>query len=230
MKRLAVITVTTIAVLGQPGSGNRERVKVNPKDGLTYVWIPPRTFWMGCSAADAECFSWEMPAREVAVNRGFWMGETEVTQEAYQRVTGTNPSHYRGARLPVDQVSWHDAENYCVQVGMRLPTAVEWEYAARGGVAAPRYGDLNSVAWYDANSGDTTHPVAEKAPNGFGLYDTLGNLWEWVQDDYLDSGKKLKVLRGASFFNPFRDVRVSNPLWAVPETAHRDMGIRCAGD
>lgn len=157
------------------------------------------------------------------------MGQTEVTQEAYRRVMCTNPSRYRGARQPVDQISWYDARKYCVAVGMRLPTEAEWEYAARGGTTTARYGPVDDIAWHDRNSGDSTHEVGRKRPNGFGLYDTLGNVWEWVEDRYSLNPNK-RILRGDSFYNLSEHVRVSDRLWALPETAHRDMGVRCAGD
>jgi sulfatase modifying factor 1 len=85
---------------------------------------------------------------------------------------------------------------------------------------------LASVAWYDANSGDTTHPAGQKVPNGYGLYDMLGNVWEWVADPGLSPGER--VLKGGSFYNIARDVRVSNRLSAPPDLRHRDLGFRCA--
>jgi sulfatase modifying factor 1 len=212
-----------------PAAGANQTTKVNPKDNLIYVWIPPGKYMMGCSTGDQTCFSWENPPREMVIHNGFWIGQTEVTQEAYRRVTGTNPSRYRGDRLPVDQISWYDARNYCQAVGMRLPTEAEWEYAARGNSVTARYGPLDDIAWHDGNSGDTTHQVGGKRPNSYGLYDTLGNVWEWVADVYSAEPNK-KVLRGDSFYNISKDVRVSDRLWALPETAHRDMGVRCAGD
>jgi formylglycine-generating enzyme required for sulfatase activity len=201
---------------------------MNPLDGLTYVWIPPGAFQMGCSRGGAECFDWEQPARETHIVKGFWIGETEVTQTAYERVMGANPSHFRGANLPVDQVGWTDARQYCESVGMRLPTEAEWEYAARGGSSESRYGPLDRIAWLDPNSNDQTHDAGLKQPNGFGLYDMLGNVWEWVEDAWGTDGKKL--LKGAAFFNIARDVRASNRLWAAPDRRDRDMGFRCAGD
>lgn len=205
------------------------KTRINAKDGLTYVWISPGTYIMGCRAAKSECFRWELPARPVTLRAGFWTGQTEVTQEAYRIVIGKNPSRYRGSSLPVDQVSWFNARAYCEAIGMRLPAEAEWEYAARGGATGPRYASLDSIAWYDGNSHDRTHPVAQKNPNAFGLYDMLGNLWEWVDDRY-EADPSKRMLRGGSFYNLARDLRVSNRLWASPQTAHRNMGFRCAGN
>jgi formylglycine-generating enzyme required for sulfatase activity len=215
------VPLALLPAAGQPVS------KVNPRDGLVYIWIAPGSFTMGCSSGDTECFEWEDKPHAVTIGKGFWMGQTEVTQEAYQRVMGTNPSMYRGARLPVDEVGWDDARKYCEAVGMRLPSEAEWEYAARGGSAAPRYGEIAAIAWYDSNGGDQTHEVGLKQPNAYGLFDMIGNMWEWVDAAY---GADKKILRGGSFFNLARDLRVSNRLWATPDTRHRNMGVRCAGD
>lgn len=204
-----------------------KRTKVNKMDGLRYVWIQPGKFTMGCADRAGECFQWELSPRPAEIKQGFWIGETEVTQEAYERVTGKNPSRYRGARRPVDQIGWDDARIYCGQIGMRLPTETEWEFAARGGKAESRYGEIETIAWFDGNADNQTHEVATKQPNAYGLHDAIGNMWEWVQDAYGDTGKK--ILRGGSFYNLARDLRVSNRLWATPDTRHRNMGFRCAG-
>jgi formylglycine-generating enzyme required for sulfatase activity len=227
--RLGTATLIGISLPLAPLSGADRMARRSKQDGLLYVWIPAGKNVMGCSPSDRECFGWEMSPREVRIEMGFWIGQTEVTQKAYLTVAGRNPSRYLGASRPVDQITWRAARAYCGAIGMRLPTELEWEYAARGGALGPRYDSLNSIAWFDGNSSDQTHEVAQKKANAFGLYDMLGNVWEWVQNSYGPNGEK-RILRGGSFYNLRRDLRVSNRLWAFPETGHRNMGFRCASD
>jgi formylglycine-generating enzyme required for sulfatase activity len=183
--------------------------KVNAKDELTYVWIPAGRFLMGCSSGDKECYDDEKPAHAVTISEGFWIGQTLVTQAAYRRVAGRRPSHFRGEQLPVETVSWSEGRGYCRRVGMRLPTEAEWEYAARAGSQAPKYGDLDAIAWYAGDSGprpvdggalyqadpknyendliakgNQTHVVGRKQPNAWKLYDMQGDVWEWTADWY----------------------------------------------
>jgi formylglycine-generating enzyme required for sulfatase activity len=139
---------------------------------------------MGCSADDSECRDDEKPAHTVKITSGLWIGQTEVTQAAYQRVMADNPSYFRGEQFPVENVSWNQANAYCDKTGMRLPTEAEWEYAARATTKRPRYGELDAIAWYEGNSGKTTHEVRQKQANGWNLYDMLGNAAEWVGDWY----------------------------------------------
>jgi len=216
--------------------------RVNIKDGLTYVWIPPGSFTMGCSPGDSGCNSSEKPAHEVTLTKGFWIGQTEVTQAAYQRLMGGNPSHFKGVSLPVEQIRWNDAQSYCQAAGMRLPTEAEWEYAARGGNTSARYGAANAVAWYEANSENSTHGVGQKQANGYGLYDTLGNVWEWVadwygeysggnqQDPHGPTSGRLRTRRGGSSGLLPWNVRVSYRSGSVPEDRDGSFGVRCAGD
>jgi formylglycine-generating enzyme required for sulfatase activity len=214
--------------------------KENPKDGLKYVWIPPGRFLMGCSAGDTECKDDEKPAHEVTITKGFWMGQTEVTREAYQRVIGNNPRDLNGAKLPVGAVSWKEAQRYCQLIGGRLPTEAEWEYAARGGTPAARYGNLEDIAWYRDNSVSRAHEAGQKQPNAFGLYDMLGNVAEWVADWYADyqagsqqdpggpAGGQYRVARGGSWGFNLRGERASDRIKVGPEARYSDFGLRCA--
>jgi formylglycine-generating enzyme required for sulfatase activity len=166
------------------GPASAATALANPKDGLRYVWIPPGKFTMGCSAGDVEGCHGEEPAHQATITKGFWLGQTEVTQAAYKRVVGTDPSYSKGAELPVEQVSWDEAQGYCQAAGGRLPTEAEWEYAARAGSPKSRYGNIDRIAWYQSNSGGHTHEVAQKEANAWGLYDMLGNVREWTADWY----------------------------------------------
>jgi formylglycine-generating enzyme len=213
--------------------------KVNSQDGLTYVWIPPGTFQMGCSPDDSGCSDDESPAHKVTLTRGFWIGQTPVTQAAYKKVAGSNPSNFKGDGLPVETVDWEDAQAYCSRVEMRLPTEAEYEYAARGGSLNARYAPADRMAWYYANSGRTTHEVGQKQVNGYGLYDMLGNVWEWVADWYGPYNAatavdpkgpqtgQLRVLRGSSWDLDASVVRVS--LRFRPGIGVH-AGFRCAGN
>jgi formylglycine-generating enzyme len=226
--RLRVIGVPVIvvalaaALAGVPGGVQ----KVNPLDGQTYQWIPPGSYDTGCLPGDTECYGLERHREKITVPQGFWIGRTEVTQAAYMRVMDAAPSHYKGADLPVDSVGWNDATAYCSRIGMRLPTESEWEWAAYGGTPELPKEPLGAYAWYDPNSNDSTHPVATKLPNGYGLWDMLGNVWEWVQGAGRARGEH--ILKGGSFYNSSRDVRVSGRMSAPPDLRHRDLGFRCA--
>ena len=196
---VALVLGTAAPVAAQ----TKAQTKFNPKDGLTYVLIPPGTFLMGCSHDDSECEPNEKMTRSVTITKGFWIGQTPVTQGAYMKVTGTNPSKFKGDdKLPVEKVDWTSAGKYCQQVDMRLPTEAEWEYAARGGKPGARYGELDAIAWYFKNAMEKTHDVGQKQPNAYGLYDMLGNVWQWTAS-LMDNGHELTVmLRGGSWYVP----------------------------
>jgi formylglycine-generating enzyme required for sulfatase activity len=228
-------------------------VRENPKDGLKYVWIPPGTFMMGCSPGDNECNNDERPSHQVTISKGFWMGQTEVTVGAYKRfaaATGRQmpptPNFNRdwaNDSMPIINVTWNEAHDYCAWAGGRLPTEAEWEYAVRAGTAEARYGALDEVAWYDGNSGSQTRPVGEKRANGFGLYDMLGNVWEWVNDWYDQNyyqnspsrdppgppSGQYRVLRGGSWGGVPRYVRASNRGRSLAGRWADFNGVRCSG-
>jgi formylglycine-generating enzyme required for sulfatase activity len=219
---------------------------VNPKDGLVYVQIPAGHFVMGCSAGDSECRPDESPSHPVEIPAAFWMGQTEVTNAAYARLVPTAKFAAAEAKLPVVGVSWQEARSYCAAAGGRLPTEAEWEYAARAGSTGAYYGALPKIAWYGENSGDLRHEVATKAPNAFGLYDTLGNAAEWVADRYFDkydleapatgkvelplAGNASALTRGGFWESAAADVRVSHRTAADNQDPAPMAGIRCVVD
>jgi formylglycine-generating enzyme required for sulfatase activity len=216
--------------------------KVNPKDGLKYLWIPPGTFNAGCSPGDTDCFEDEYPSRKTTLTRGFWLSQTEVTQAAFRNIMGYNPSVLEGDDLPVDSVSWVEADAYCKEIGGRLPSEAEWEWAARGGTTGARYGNLDDIAWYWNNANFTTHPVGKKKPNAFGLYDMLGNVvewtytWYWVQLNQENinptgpSTAEYKSLRGGGWWDDPELIRVSYRRRFETTDEDYNIGFRCAGD
>jgi formylglycine-generating enzyme required for sulfatase activity len=215
---------------------------VNRNDNLGYIWIPPGEFLMGSSAEDPNGYSDERPAHPVKLTKGFWICETPVTQAAYQLIRGENPSHFRSPDRPVERVDWFDAQEYCRRAGTRLPTEAEWEFAARGDTPSPALGPLEELAWFIGNSGGQTHAVGSRRPNPYGLYDTLGNVFEWVADWFASytpdaevdpqgpKSGRFRVLRGGSFDNTARMARVSSRIWALPTAKTHTMGFRCVAD
>jgi len=199
---------------------------------------------MGCSPGTIACDDREKPAHQVEISRGFWVLETPVTQEAYQRVMGLNPSHFKGSQRPVEKVSWEDASRFSQAVGMRLPTEAEWEYASRAGSGEVRYGELDEIAWHRDNSQKETHDVKGKQPNGWGLFDMLGNVEEWIADWFDESyysrsevrdpaGPKngiSRVVRGGSWNVIPARTRASLRKGSDPTSRLSDLGFRCVGE
>jgi formylglycine-generating enzyme required for sulfatase activity len=164
---------------------------------MKMVLIRPGKFMMGSPDSEKGRGVHEGPQHEVTISKPFYMGVTEVTQEQYEAIMGKNPSGWKGATNPVENVSWDDVAQFCKKLSektrqaVRLPTEAEWEYACRAGTqTAFSFGDdpsaLGDYAWWDGNSGKTTHPVGQKKPNAWGLYDMHGNVCEWCADWYGD--------------------------------------------
>ncbi|WP_328398841.1 formylglycine-generating enzyme family protein [Nocardia sp. NBC_00416] len=185
---------------------------------------------------------------EVAAYR---IASVPVTREQYARTFGAGGVPDGG--LPFDSVSWLDAVRFCnalsereglasayrldgtnveridTSQGYRLPSEAEWEYACRAGTEGPRYGELDEIAWYRANSGGRVHPVGEKRPNPWGLHDMLGNMWEWCWDIYDPAVYgEYRVLRGGGWFDEHWSCRVSVRRRSHPTLRLDDVGFRVA--
>ncbi|WP_218829081.1 formylglycine-generating enzyme family protein [Burkholderia sp. HI2714] len=185
----------------------------------------------------------------------FAIGRYPVTQAQYAAVTGLSPSSHVGAQCPVENVSWIDAVRFCNRLstadglpcgyeigedgtsafpipgsnGYRLPTEAEWEYACRAGTQGSRYGELDAIAWYRDNSGGRTHDVGRKQPNGWGLHDMLGNVWEWCADQYDPAVYgSYRVFRGGGWADVERGCLATNRRRSHPTFAIDDLGFRVA--
>lgn len=222
--------------------------------GSQYVLIPKGTFLMGCSDKTEQCKAGgdEVPAHQVTLSRDFYLGQTEVTRESYlkfvnqtKRKAPEQPEESKSDQDPIVRVHLLDAQAYCAFVGGRLPTEAEWEYAARGGSQGARYGTLDDIAWFSKNSGKQIHPVGQKKPNVYGLYDMLGNVFEWTADgwdgykpqpvtDPQNHGTEFVVIRGGSWNIGAEGVRSayrfvglqpSDDVEVLGSTVH--VGFRC---
>jgi len=221
------------------------------------VFIAPNTFTMGSPTNELDRATDEGPQTTVILTRGFWVGQYEVTQGQWQAIMGQNPSYFKGevtleATVPVENVSWEDVQEFLRRLNAReggpkyrLPTEAEWEYAARAGTStAYSFGDserqLGEYAWYNDNAGGKTHPVGQKKPNTWGLYDMQGNVWEWVQDWY---GKdtytsaavtdpqgpasgSFRVYRGGGWYGTARNCRSADRFNVAPGGRYGSLGFR----
>ncbi|KAF5430766.1 Formylglycine-generating enzyme, partial [Candidatus Methanophagaceae archaeon] len=194
----------------------------------------------------------EKPVHKVKIKNPFYLGTYLVTQAEWKAVMGDEPSDFKGDDLPVERVSWDKVQEFIKKLNekegtdkYRLPSEAEWEYACRAGTTTKySFGDseseLGKYAWYGENSGDKTHPVGQKKPNPWGLYDMHGNVWEWVQDKWhgnydgahtdgsaRESGDgAYRVVRGGSWFNTARSCRSAIRPYDAPGNRFNTLGFR----
>jgi len=247
------------------GVGAQQEAKAMVGD---FARIPPGEFQMGSGSGKAD----ERPTHRVRISQGFELSRYEVAQAQWAAVMGDNPSRFKGPFLPVEQVSWEDAQEFIQRLNARhdgfvyrLPTEAEWEYACRAGTTGDYAGDLEAMAWYGDNSGrqrlntnelsrsgqehllkrlaenaGQTHPIGQKEPNAWGLYDLHGNVWEWCQDWYQEKYYALspatnprgpragshRVLRGGGWDAPAADCRAANRWMNEPTYRSSSVGFR----
>ena len=217
--------------------------------GVSFKMIAVKggTFQMG----NDDWYEWGKPVHQVTLS-DYYIGETEVTQELWNAVMGSNPSYFTGnMQRPVEQVSWIDCQTFISKLNQltgatfRLPTEAQWEYAARGGNKSKGSiysgsNEIDEVAWYWDNSSFTTHPVKTKAPNELGIYDMSGNVWEWCSDwsgSYSSAAQtdptgpatgSYRVIRGGSWYFEALLCRVAFRTSNTPSYSFRDLGLRLA--
>jgi formylglycine-generating enzyme required for sulfatase activity len=248
-----------------PARGRRFYRAVEFATPTNMVFIPPGTFRMGSPTNEVDRWDEEGPQTAVTISRGFWMGKYAVTQGEYLAVMGSNPSYFQPPRAtadtnrPVERVTWYDATACCdvltqrerlasqipTNAVYRLPTEAEWEYACRAWTSTrfsygddPGYTNLTNYAWYGDNSGGTIHPVGQKLPNPWGLYDMHGNGWEWCQDLYglyaggmavdprgPDTGS-LRVFRGGGWYIDAGGCRSAHRGHNPPDAGQNITGFR----
>ena len=243
-------------VIFTSGSGDTNDVST-PSDytnsiGMEFMLIPAGSFDMGSPLGEERRDDDEGPLHTVNIEKAYYLGKYEVTQKQWQEVMGNNPSNFKGDDLPVEQVSWNDAQEFIKKLNQkegtdkyRLPSEAEWEYAARAGTTTRySFGDsesrLGEYAWYDDNSKSKTHSVGQKKPNSWGLYDMHGNVYEWVQDwghfDYkgaptdgsaweIGIGAD-RIIRGGSWINYAQRFRSADRELSSPDRRFRGLGFR----
>ena len=225
---------------------------------LEMVLIPAGEFLMGSPDSDKDASFQEKPQHRVRITKPFYLGKYKVTQEQWEAVMGSNPSHFKGPKNPVEQVSWDDCQQFLGKLNAKfaaeggkyqLPSEAQWEYACRAG-SKTRYsfGDdetrLGDHAWIRKNWGGNTHPVGEKKPNAWGLYDMHGNVCELCQDWFKDGYYKespvddpmgaatglYRVLRGGSWHCPAGHCRSANRRRILPGLPCNNLGLRVSRD
>jgi len=249
-------TVESGRAVGEPGPGGTLTLTLGKGVTLDLALISPGSFTMGALPPDQDRFLDEGPLRYVQITKPFYLGKYEVTQDQYKAVMGRNPSNLLAAGQPVEMVSWEDAVAFCTRLSaeltrtIRLPTEAEWEYACRAGTRSrfywgedPGQSWIGDHAWYGKNSGGRPRVVGLKKPNGWGLHDMAGNVWEWCSDWYGETYAglsgidpqgpllgKTRVLRGGGFLCVAQDCRSASRSDGSPLGRDDCIGFRIVLD
>jgi len=245
MKKLLIICILILGIIFISGCTSEDNIN-SETSIMEFVLIPAGEFDMGSGIDN------EGPVHYVKNPKPFYLSKYEVTQKQWREVMGSDPSFFKGDDLPVEQVSWNDVQEFIKKLNeregaekYRLPSEAEWEYAARGGNAT-RYTfeddefELDEYGWYHENSNYETHPIGQKKPNSWGLYDMHGNVWEWVQDEWHDSYEGAptdgsawedgsgasRVIRDGCWFNGPGYWRSALRFYLDPCARNVDLGFR----
>jgi len=245
----AVAPSSTVGV----GANQLKEMTIELGDGvkMEFILIPDGSFRMGSDKYQGD----EKPVHNVTIIKPFHIGKYEVTQEQWENVMGNNPSRFRGAKNPVNNVSWDDCQKFTAKLNdkmrgqtFRLPSEAEWEYACRAGSRTDYcYGDatekLGDYAWFKDNNEKKAHPVGQKKPNAWGLYDMHGNVLEWCQDAYHSTykgaptggrawlaGESQRIVRGGSLYQNATEVRSSTRRQYKPAIQDGSIGLRVVAE
>lgn len=258
MIQLSFVLLTMLGFIGQTAQAAELTVITN-SIGMEMIRVPPGSFMMGSDKTfDTEASNTEIPLHPVTISQAFCLGKYEVTQEQWAAVMPTNPSEFKGRTLPVQEVSWNATQEFINKLNQmeqtsdyRLPTEAEWEYAVRAGTTTIRYwgdGDREMLeyAWHGDEAGKTggkPHPVGQLKPNGWGFYDMMGNVWEWVQDRYEsdyyahspkvdpkgpENGPKLRLHRGGGWHDDPDHIRSAIRFYFGQSGRNNSLGFRLA--
>ncbi len=259
MRTFSLWSVVLLAMTGTADSETGDRPKeltlqLGGGVKLEMVLIPAGQFMMGSPDLDKDAPADEKPQHRVRITKPFYLGKYLVTQEQWQAVMGNPRGSIKGPKNPVESVSWDECQEFLQQLDKQpgggkfhLPTEAQWEYACRAGSSAKYFfgnkeSELDDYAWYRKNSHITSHPVGEKKPNAWGLYDMYGNVWEWCADRYSDeyyarspaddpTGPAKgtgRVVRGGSWDAPALRCRSARRAPFYPERGDYLLGLRIA--
>jgi len=213
---------------------------------IKMIWVNPGSYIMGSPLDEVGRTSEREKQHKVSISKGFWLAETELTQEQWEKVMGNNPSNHIGANLPVDQVSFTDIQKFINTINgkngkFKLPSEAEWEYACRAGsTQAYSVNDINQMVWHIGNSEKKSHPVAQKKANAWGFYDMQGNILEWCSDWFYEDttnesinlkkpeARTRKVQRGGQFTGRTKHTRAADRQSSNIEDRDFYVGFRLA--
>jgi len=254
----SVVTVLLLGILAPVARAEPLAASTPPSLGedfslnnpnLAMIWVNPGSFLMSSTFGAGD-------DTEVTLTQGYWLGRTEVTQAQWQAVMDyvPLPSFFQGSERPVERVAWNIVMIFCDRLNTQeraagrlpagyeytLPTEAQWEYACRAGTTGIFAGDIDSLTWYNANSGGQTHPVGQKQPNDWGFHDMHGNVVEWCSDWYggYPGGRvndpagsptgQFRVLRGGCWDCPAGSGRSAYRTWTHPSLGNAATGFRLA--